>query len=80
MSALKEVKFALHPVAVLIALQVGDAEEIPWCLVSKAWILFFQSQQAGSVSRSHRGDGSDKRIVHLELHCEADGVASPDPV
>ena len=25
-------------------------------------------------------DGGDKRLVQLELACEADGVAPPDPV
>ena len=32
------------------------------------------------MSHSREADGSDKRLVQLELVCETDGVASPDPV
>ena len=36
--------------------------------------------QSQKVGRTAIEEDEDKRLVHLELDCEADGVASPDPV
>ena len=49
-------------------------------LVSKAWILFFRVSKHGSCFTAVEEDGGDKRLVQLELACESDGVAPPDPV
>ena len=58
---------------------VGDTEKFVMHFVSKAWTFFF-SQQVGSVFTAIEEDGGDKRLVELELTCEADSVAPPDPV
>ena len=50
----KEDDLAPHPVVDLV-LQVGDAEMFVMHLVWNVWILFFHSQQAGSLFHSHRG-------------------------
>ena len=44
----------------------------------KIWILFSVSK-FGSFTAIEE-DGGDERLVELELACEADGVAPPDPV
>ena len=62
-----------RPVADLL-LHVGDIKH----LVLKAWILCLES--ASRVHSAVENDGGDKRFVQLELACNADGVASPDPV
>ena len=49
----KEDDLAPHPVVDLV-LQVGDAEMFVMHLVWNVWILFFHSQQAGSLFHSHR--------------------------
>ena len=77
----KEADLALHPVVGLV-LHVGNAENFPRLLVSKSWIFFFFNSE--SASRIHvftaiEENGGDKRLVQLELACEADGVAPPCP-
>ena len=56
-------------------------------LVSIAWILFFFSffvvvvlspESASRVCFTSIEDGGDKRLVELELACQADGIAPPD--
>ena len=42
--------------------------------------FFFRISQQGPQITAVEEDGGDKRLVELELACEADGVASPDPV
>ena len=48
--------------------------------VSKTWILFFIISEQGPCFTAIEEDGDDKRLVQLDLVCEADGVAPPDPV
>ena len=74
----KEVDLASHPVVGLV-LQVGDVKKFPQALGFKSLDPFF-SQQVGSVFTAIEEDGGDKRLVELELTCEADSVAPPDPV
>ena len=50
----KEVDLALHPADGLV-LQVGDALKFLQALGPESPDPFCQSQQAGSMSRSHRG-------------------------
>ena len=47
--------------------------------VSKAWILFVRVGKPGPCVTAVEKDADDKRLVQLELACEADGVASPVP-
>ena len=49
-------------------------------LVSKAWALFFRVGKQGPCFTAIEKDGGDKRLVQLELACEADGIALPDLV
>ena len=51
-------------------------------LVSKAWIFlfFFRVSKQGPCFTVIEEDGGDKRLVELELACEADGVALSVPV
>ena len=76
----KEGDLAPQPVIGLV-LQVGYAESFLRHLVSKARILFFSrvSKQRPCFTAIEK-DGSDKRLVQLELACESDGVASPEHV
>ena len=41
---------------------------------------FLAVSKRGPCLTATEEDESDKRLVQLELACEADGVASPDPV
>ena len=76
----KEVDLAPHPVVGLV-LQVGDTEKFPQTLGFEAWILFFfRVSKQGPCFTAIEEDGGDKRLIELELACEADGVAPPDPV
>ena len=53
-------------------------------LVSKAWtffiFLFWRVIKQGPCFTAIEEDGGDERLMALELACEADGVAPPDPV
>ena len=51
-------------------------------LVFKAWILSSDAaiRVRGPCFTAVEEDGSDKRLVGLELAFKADGVAPPDPV
>ena len=79
----KEVDLAPHPVVGLV-LQVGDTEMFLMHLVSKAWtffiFLFWRVIKQGPCFTAIEEDGGDERLMALELACEADGVAPPDPV
>ena len=81
----KEVALAPHPVAYLV-FQVGDAEKFPQApgfenLDPPSPLYFFSRvSEQGPFFTSIEEDGVDKRRVRLELACEADGVASQDPV
>ena len=41
---------------------------------------FFRVSKQGPCFTAIEGDGGDKRLVELELGCEASGGAPPDPV
>ena len=76
----EEVDLALHPDAGLM-LQVGDAEKFPQMLGFESLDPFFwRVSKQGPCFTAIKEDGSDKRLIQVELACEADGVASPDPV
>ena len=49
-------------------------------LILKAWVLFFRVSKLGPCFTAIEEDGGDKRLVQLELACEADSVEPPDPV
>ena len=70
----KKADLALHSDVGLV-LQEGDAEKFPQALGFESLDPFFQSQQAGSIFHS-----VEEELVQLELACDADGVAPPDPV
>ena len=74
-----EVDLALHPVVGLL-LQVGVMEKFLHALGFKSLILFFGVGKQGPCFTAIEEDGGDKRLVHLELACNADGVAPPDPI
>ena len=50
----------------------------------KAWIFSFffslRVNKQGPYFTAIEDDGSDKRLVELELACKADGVALLDPI
>ena len=48
----------------------------------KCWMgnIIFRIGKQGPCFTAIEEDGVDKRLAHLELVCEADGVAPPDPV
>ena len=75
----KELDLALHSV-VGLALGVGDAVFSHICLGS----LNVLSESASRVDPQHtaREEGADDKTfekLKIELACEAEGVASPDP-
>ena len=50
-------------------------------LAGKTWILHFRVSKLGlCLTLTAIKDGGYKRLVQLELACEADGVALLDPV
>ena len=69
----KEVHLAPHPVVGLVY-QVGDAEKIPQTFGFKSLDPFFRVIKQGPCFTAIEDDGGDKRLVQLELVCEADGV------
>ena len=75
----KEADLALHPVVGLV-LQVGDAEKFPQALDFESLDPFFlRVSKQGPCFTAIEENGGDKRLVQLELACEADGVAPPCP-
>ena len=75
----KEVDLAPHPVGGLV-FQVSDAEKFPKALDFECLGLFFRVSKQGSCFTAIKVDGGNKTLVELELACDADGVAPPDPV
>ena len=63
-----------------LVLQVGDAKTFPQALRFKSLDPFFIVSKQGPCLTAVEEDGDDKRLVELELACEADGVAPTDPV
>ena len=75
----REVDLAPQAVVSLV-FQVGDAEKFFKELCFQSLDPFFTvSKQGPCFTAMEEGEG-DKRLVQLELACEADGVAPPDPV
>ena len=75
------VDLASHPVVGLV-FQVGDTEKFPQALGFESldpFFFFFLVSEQGPCFTAI-GDGSDKRLVQLELTCETDGATAPDPV
>ena len=72
----KKVDLAPHPVVGLV-LQVGDAEKFPQA-------LGFESLDPLQLSRVYVSQPQRRmevtRLVRVELACETDGAALPDPV
>ena len=76
----KEVDLAPYPVVGLV-LQVGDAGKFPQALGFKSLnpFFFFSVSKQGPCFTAIEEYEGDKRLVQLELVCEADSVA-PYPV
>ena len=79
MWAHRDVDLAPHPVVGLV-LQAGDANKFPWAFGFRRSGSFSQIRKQGPCFTDIEENRGDKRLVQLELACEADGVASPDPV
>ena len=75
----KEVDLAPHPVVGLV-FQVGDVEKFPQAAGSEGLDPFLRNSRQGPCFTATEEDGGDKRLVELELACEAGGIAPPDPV
>ena len=69
----------LLPVVGLV-LQVGDAEKFSQAICFESLDFFLKFSRQGPCFTAIEEDEGDKRLVNLELACEADGVALPDPV
>ena len=72
----KEVDLAPHP-DVGFVLQ-GDAKTFPQALGFESLDPFFRVNKQSPCFTAIEEEGGEKRLV--ELACEADGVALPDPV
>ena len=55
-------------------------DKFPQALGFKSLDPFFSVNKQGPCFTAIEEDGGDKRLVALELACEADGFAPPDPV
>ena len=75
----KEVDLAPHSVVGLV-LQVGNRKKFPHALRFESLDPFLRVSKQGPCFTTMEEDGGDKRFVELELACEANGVAPPDPV
>ena len=73
----KGVDLAPHPVVGFV-LQAGDAEKFPQALGFESLDPFFRVNKQSPCFTAIEEEGGEKRLV--ELACEADGVALPDPV
>ena len=75
----KRVDLAPHPVVGLV-LQEGDTEKFSRAPSSEGLDPFLRANKLGPCFTAIEEDGGNRRLVQLELACEADSVASPDPV
>ena len=75
----KEFDLAPHPVVGLL-LQVGVAEKFPHVVGFESLDSFFRVSKQDSCFTAVEENGGDKRLVELELACEAYSVALPDPL
>ena len=55
-------------------------ENFSLALAFKSLDPFFRVSKQGPCFTAIEEDGGDRRLVQLELACEADGVAPPDTV
>ena len=67
----KGVDLTPHPVVGLV-LKVGDAEKLSLALGFKSLDPFFRVSEQGPCFTGIEEDGDDKRLVELELACEAE--------
>ena len=72
----KEVDLVPRP-AVGLVLQVGDVENLPHALGFESVDPFYRVNKQGPYFIAIEKDGGAKRLVQLELVCQADGVALP---
>ena len=79
LSTHKEADLDPHPVDGLV-LQVRAAQKFPQELGFESLDPVFRVSEQGPCFTAVEEDGGDKRLVGLELACEADGVASPDRI
>ena len=75
----KEVDLAPHPVAGLV-LQVRDADRFPQALGFESLGPFSRVSEQGPYFTAIEEDGGDKRLIQVELACEANGIAPPYPL
>ena len=76
----KKVDLVPQPVLGLV-LQVGDTEKFLQALGLESLDPFLRvSKQGSCLSPCQEKNKGDKRLLQLELACEADGSAPPDPV
>ena len=59
---------------------VGPHEPLDATVKRRKLAWFEHLTRHDSLSKAMEEDGGDKRLVELELACEVDGVAPPDPV
>ena len=74
----KEVDLTPHPV-ISFVLQVGDTEKSVYALDLNS-LPFFRVSNHSPCFTATEENGGDKRLVELELVCEADGVAPPNNI
>ena len=74
-----EADLAPHPVVGFV-FRVRDAEKFPQALGFESLDPFLRVSKQGPCFTATEEDGCDKKLVQLELACEANGVAPPDPV
>ena len=75
----KGVYFALHSIVGLVV-QIGDAEKLPLAICFESLVPFLRVSEQDPCFTAIEEGGGGKRLVELELACEAGGVALPDPV
>ena len=71
--AQKELDLAPHPVVGLV-LQVGGAVKFSQAIGLETFDPFLRVSEQSPCLTATEEDGVDKRLVQLELACEADGV------
>ena len=71
--AQKELDLAPHPVVGPV-LQVGGAVKFPQAIGLETFDPFLRVSKQSPCLTATEEDGVDKRLVQLELACEADGV------
>ena len=75
----KEDDLAPHPVVGLL-LRVEDRKKFPQALGVESLDPFLRVSKHGPCFTTIKEGGGAKRLQELDLACEADGFAPPDPV